>query len=111
MTFSGRGRSSPVAAIAVLRAAARVILCIPKTSPLLLPDGGPATSREVAGPPSGSNWSVDCFFEFVVEGDDSVAPALAAIDHGRFARLFVDEQIEVVSDELHSVQRLFDADR
>src|SRR5690606_19092938 len=29
--------------------------------PSELPDGGPATSREVAGPPSGSNWGLVLF--------------------------------------------------
>src|SRR5699024_1189000 len=47
----------------------------------------------------------------MVESDHSVAPPLAAVDDGGLARFLIDEQIEVVTDQLHPIERLFDADR
>src|SRR5689334_6160079 len=41
-----------------------------------------------------------------LEPDDAVAPAAAAVDDARPPGLGVDEQVEVVPDELHLVERL-----
>src|SRR5690606_11620990 len=47
----------------------------------------------------------------VVEADDAVGPAAAAVDGARLHGLLVDEEVERVADELHLVERLVDAHR
>ena len=43
-----------------------------------------------------------------VDFEDPVAPAMTVVNHRRPSRRLVDEQEEVVSDQLHLVQRLID---
>src|SRR5262245_51694743 len=45
------------------------------------------------------------------QSDHAVVVALAPVDHGRLLVLLVDEQVEVVTDELHLVERLAEGHR
>ena len=48
---------------------------------------------------------------FWSQGDQTVVVCVAAVDHCWTLRLFIDEEVEVVANQLHLGERLIDADR
>src|SRR5665647_2241727 len=47
-----------------------------------------------------------CSLGLLGQFDDPVVPALAAVDHARTLGLGVLEQVEVVADEFHEIERV-----